>query len=116
MSLLHVAILAIVQGITEFLPISSSGHLVLIGHVGVQHAGRARMLAVDARVDAGGGELQFALALQHLAVEIDQQQVAGGKLRPVDAEGVDQEGVRPLRRGVAEVVADALVQIEAGEL
>ena len=29
MSLLHVAILAIVQGITEFLPISSSGHLVL---------------------------------------------------------------------------------------
>ena len=29
MSLLHVVILAIVQGITEFLPISSSGHLVL---------------------------------------------------------------------------------------
>ena len=29
MPLLHVLILAIVQGITEFLPISSSGHLVL---------------------------------------------------------------------------------------
>ena len=28
--LLHVVILAIVQGITEFLPISSSGHLVLV--------------------------------------------------------------------------------------
>ena len=29
MSLLHILILAIVQGITEFLPISSSGHLVI---------------------------------------------------------------------------------------
>jgi len=30
MSLLHIAILASVQGITEFLPISSSGHLALV--------------------------------------------------------------------------------------
>lgn len=30
MPLLHIAILALVQGITEFLPISSSGHLVLV--------------------------------------------------------------------------------------
>ena len=30
MSFLHIAVLALVQGITEFLPISSSGHLVLI--------------------------------------------------------------------------------------
>ncbi len=30
MSILHIAVLAIVQGITEFLPISSSGHLVLV--------------------------------------------------------------------------------------
>lgn len=30
MSLFHLAILAIVQGITEFLPISSSGHLILL--------------------------------------------------------------------------------------
>ena len=29
MPLLHVFILAVVQGITEFLPISSSGHLVM---------------------------------------------------------------------------------------
>lgn len=30
MPVLHIVVLAIVQGITEFLPISSSGHLVLV--------------------------------------------------------------------------------------
>jgi len=30
MEIIHVLILAIVQGIAEFLPISSSGHLVLV--------------------------------------------------------------------------------------
>ncbi|UUX51744.1 undecaprenyl-diphosphate phosphatase [Nisaea acidiphila] len=33
MPILHLAILALVQGITEFLPISSSGHLVLVPFV-----------------------------------------------------------------------------------
>ena len=33
MALYHILILAIVQGITEFLPISSSGHLILTSQV-----------------------------------------------------------------------------------
>src|SRR5262245_13064614 len=32
METLHVIVLAIIQGITEFLPISSSGHLILVPH------------------------------------------------------------------------------------
>jgi undecaprenyl-diphosphatase len=33
MGIVHVVVLALVQGLTEFLPISSSGHLVLLPHV-----------------------------------------------------------------------------------
>lgn len=33
MSLLHAILLGLIQGLTEFLPISSSGHLVIFGHI-----------------------------------------------------------------------------------
>lgn len=33
MDIVHVVVLALVQGLTEFLPVSSSGHLVLLPHV-----------------------------------------------------------------------------------
>ncbi|AJE45003.1 undecaprenyl-diphosphate phosphatase [Celeribacter indicus] len=47
MSLLYLLIVAIVQGITEFLPISSSGHLILLPHlIGVQDQGQAIDVAV----------------------------------------------------------------------
>ena len=59
MPLLHVVILAVVQGITEFLPISSSGHLVLtwqafdaLGLDGIEQSERDR-LVLDIAVHVG---------------------------------------------------------------
>ena len=51
MELLPVLVLAIVQGITEFLPISSSGHLVIVESLlndSLQFA--ARLVAVECRI------------------------------------------------------------------
>ncbi len=50
MPILHIVLLAIVQGITEFLPISSSGHLILVPQVtGWSDQG----LVIDAAVHVG---------------------------------------------------------------
>lgn len=50
MPLLHIAIVALIQGITEFLPISSSGHLILLPNLtGLQDQG----LAIDVAVHVG---------------------------------------------------------------
>ena len=50
MSLLHLVLVALVQGITEFLPISSSGHLILLPRLtGLQDQG----LVIDVAVHVG---------------------------------------------------------------
>ncbi|MDG4646994.1 undecaprenyl-diphosphate phosphatase [Roseibacterium sp. SDUM158017] len=47
MSLLHLFLIALIQGITEFLPISSSGHLILLPNLsGLQDQGQAIDVAV----------------------------------------------------------------------
>lgn len=50
MSLFHLALLAIIQGVTEFLPISSSGHLILFPNLtGAEDQG----LVIDVAVHVG---------------------------------------------------------------
>lgn len=96
MTLLHLLIIAIIQGITEFLPVSSSGHLILLPnltgmedqgqvidvavHVGtlaavvlyfwadvrVGLAGIPRMLS--GRIDTPGAKLAFLLVIATLPV------------------------------------------------
>lgn len=58
-SFLYISLLAIIQGITEFIPVSSSAHLVLLPHIfNVEDQG----LAVDVALHAGS-LLAVALAL-----------------------------------------------------
>ena len=63
MPLLHIAILALVQGVTEFLPISSSGHLVLLPLV-MDWPDQGRVLDVAVHV----GTLVAVVAYAHREV------------------------------------------------
>ncbi|WP_193173380.1 undecaprenyl-diphosphate phosphatase [Nisaea nitritireducens] len=59
MPILHLAILALVQGITEFLPISSSGHLVLVPYV-MEWQDQGLMLDIAVHVGTLGAVMVYA--------------------------------------------------------
>ena len=58
MSLLHLIIIAVVQGITEFLPISSSGHLVLVPFI-FDYADQGLLIDVSVHLGTLGAVLIY---------------------------------------------------------
>ena len=84
MPLLHLVLVALVQGITEFLPVSSSGHLILVPLVtGYDDQG----LAVDVAVHVGTlvaviayFRAEVALALRGLADLLARRATPGARL------------------------------------
>ncbi len=92
MPLLHVLVLALVQGLTEFLPVSSSGHLILtwsaFGAAGYETAQqtRAEQLTLDVAVHVG---TLFAVCLYYFR---DLKDMARGMLRA--AKGQNDPGAR----------------------
>jgi undecaprenyl-diphosphatase len=59
MPIFHLAILSLVQGITEFLPVSSSGHLILVPYV-MQWQDQGLMLDVAVHVGTLGAVMAYA--------------------------------------------------------
>ena len=84
MTLFHLFLVAIVQGLTEFLPVSSSGHLILLPHL-TGHADQG--LAIDVAVHVG---TLFAVILYFWA---DVRLAIGGLPRLI-AGRADTEGAR----------------------
>ena len=64
-----------------------------VRHVRVEHAGRARVGEVDARMDVERGLLVLALALQDPPVGVERKQVGGGDFAPVQPVAVEQEAL-----------------------
>lgn len=88
MSWLHIVVLAVVQGLTEFLPISSSGHLVLVPYLAgwsdqglvfdvAVHFGSLAAVAVYFRSDIAG-LLRGGLALLGSGVKGPESTIALG--------------------------------------
>lgn len=84
MSLFHLFLVAVIQGITEFLPISSSGHLILLPQLtGMQDQG----LLIDVAVHVG---TLFAVVIYFWA---DVKSAALGTLRLLQGK-MDTDGAR----------------------
>ncbi|SFC77449.1 undecaprenyl-diphosphate phosphatase [Tropicimonas isoalkanivorans] len=84
MTLLHILLVAIIQGVTEFLPISSSGHLILLPSLsGMEDQGQA----IDVAVHVG---TLFAVVTYFWT---DVREAAGGLGRLVKGK-VDTSGAR----------------------
>ena len=80
---IHLLVLALLQGVTEFLPISSSGHLILLPHLsGWEDQG----LAFDVAVHFG----TLAAVLIYFRHEVVAMTLAWG--RSVSGRGTDRDG------------------------
>lgn len=77
MQLIDAIILGLTQGFTEFIPVSSSGHLILVGHyLGFQYSG----LAFDTALDIGTLTALYAFFARDIW-EIVRDTVKGGPKR-----------------------------------
>ncbi len=75
--LLYAIILGLTQGLTEFIPVSSSGHLILVGHfLGFQYSG----LAFDTVLDVGTLLALYAFFARDF-IELAHDLVKGGPKR-----------------------------------
>ena len=101
MSLLHVFILALIQGLTEFLPVSSSAHLIFPSHLlGWEDQG----LAFDVAVHVG---TLLAVVLYYLADIV--------KISPFTIEAVVQRKVSPIAKiGFCVIIGTLPVVIVGG--
>jgi undecaprenyl-diphosphatase len=88
MSLLQAVILGIVQGLTEFIPVSSSGHLVLVPHVLGWQFDRSQAFVFDVLVQWGtlvAVFIYFRRDLVHIASAFCRALVSGNPFATEDA-------------------------------
>ncbi len=109
MSLLHLVIVALVQGITEFLPVSSSGHLVLIHHLA---AWPDQGLAIDVAAHVG------SLAAVLLYFRRDITTLAGAGIAILTGKAHEQRRLLWLLivASIPALAAGALINAWAGNL
>ncbi|HOW88074.1 MAG TPA: undecaprenyl-diphosphatase UppP [Candidatus Omnitrophota bacterium] len=104
MTLFQSIILGIVQGLTEFLPISSSGHLVLFQNL---FGMKEPMLAFDIAVH--GGTLVAVLAFFYKDILVIVKDLAGDLRKAVASKDVPRAGVLPQHQGLWACILITLV-------